>query len=98
MENQTVWTWIVSTRVIMTLSLLMINLDTVWENIITQVGNIEVEPGKTLDEQIKLNEEREKLQQRIESLERLARAEKQPRKKFELVQEIKKLENEINAL
>jgi regulator of replication initiation timing len=98
MENQTVWTWIVSTRVIMTLSLLMINLDTVWENIIAQVGNIEVEPGKTLDEQIKLNEEREKLQQRIESLERLARAEKQPRKKFELVQEIKKLENEINAL
>jgi regulator of replication initiation timing len=82
----------------MTLSLLMINLDTVWENIIAQVGNIEVEPGKTLDEQIKLNEEREKLQQRIESLERLARAEKQPRKKFELVQEIKKLENEINAL
>lgn len=68
------------------------NLDTVWENMIAQIGNIKVEPGKTLDEQIKLNEEHEKLQQRIDSLERLARAEKQPRKKFELVQEIKKLE------
>jgi hypothetical protein len=75
-----------------------LNLDTVWENIITQVGNIEVEPGKTLDEQIRLNEEREKLQQQIEVLERQARTEKQPRKKFELVQEIKKLENEVNAI
>jgi len=73
------------------------NLDTVWENMIAQVGNIEVEPGKTLDEQIQLNEEREKLQQRIDSLERLARAEKQPRKKFELVQEIKRLENKIGG-
>lgn len=68
------------------------NLDTVWENMIAQIGNIEVEPGKTLDEQIKLNEEHKKLQQHIDSLERLARTEKQPRKKFELVQEIKKLE------
>jgi len=73
------------------------NLDTVWENMTAQVGNIEVEPSKTLDEQIRLNEEREKLQQRIDSFERLARAEKQPRKKFELVQKIKKLGNEKKA-
>jgi len=77
----------------LTIELIGSNLDTAWEKIISQVGHIEVEQGKTLDEQIKLNEEREKLQQRIDSLERLARAEKQPRKKFELVQEIKRLEN-----
>jgi len=67
------------------------NLDTVWESIIIQVGNVKVEPGNTLDEQIKLKEEREKIQNRIDSLERLARTEKQPRKKFELVQEIRKM-------
>jgi hypothetical protein len=72
-------------------------LDAVWENIIAQVGNINVEPGNTLDEQLRLNEEREKRKKRIESLERLARAEKQPRKKFELVQEIKQLENEAHG-
>jgi hypothetical protein len=73
------------------------NLDLVWENIIAKVGNIEVEPEKTLDEQIQFNEECEKRQKRIESLEKLARAEKQPRKKFELVQEIKQLENGKNG-
>ena len=71
-----------------------LTLDAVWENIIAQVGNIDVDTGNTLDEQLRLNEEREKRQKRIASLERLARAEKQPRKKFELVQELKKLENE----
>lgn len=72
-------------------------LDAVWENIIAQVGNIDVEPGNTLDEQLRLNEEREKRKKQIESLERLARAEKQPRKKFELVQEMKRLENEAHG-
>lgn len=72
-------------------------LDAVWENIIAQVGNIDIEPGNTLDEQLRLNEDRDKRQKRIESLERLARTEKQPRKKFELVQEIKKLENEAHG-
>ena len=72
-------------------------LDAVWENIIAQVGNIDIEPGNTLDEQLRLNEDRDKRQKRIESLERLARTEKQPRKKFELVQEIKKLECQLNS-
>ena len=74
-----------------------LTLDAVWENIIAQVGNIDVDTGNTLDEQLRLNEEREKRQKRIASLERLARAEKQPRKKFELVQEINQLENEAHG-
>lgn len=72
-------------------------LDDAWEHIIAQIGNIVVEPGNTLDEQLRLNDERDKRQKRIESLERLARSEKQPRKKFELVQEMKKLENQLNG-
>lgn len=47
-----------------------------------------MEQGHSLDEQIALDEKRAKIQKEIDRLEKLARAEKQPKKKFELVQEI----------
>ena len=68
-----------------------LNLDTVWENLITQVGGIEIEQGHSLDEQIAADEQKAKLEKEIARLEKQARNEKQPKKKFELVQEIKKL-------
>lgn len=71
------------------------DLDAVWENIIIQVGGIRMEQGHSLDEQIALDEKRAKIQKEIDRLEKLARAEKQPKKKFELVQEIKLLEREF---
>ena len=64
---------------------------TVWENIIVQIGGLTVEQGNSLEEQIAIDEQRNKLQKEIARLEKLARAEKQPKKKFELVQEINKL-------
>lgn len=69
------------------------NMDSVWENIVAAVGGIVVEPGKTLDEQIADDERRRKIEKEIARLEKRARAEKQPRKKFELVQRIKELRN-----
>ena len=72
-------------------SLTGLNLDTVWENLITQVGGIEIEQGHSLDEQIASDEQKAKLEKEIARLEKQARNEKQPKKKFELVQEIKKL-------
>ena len=72
-------------------SLTGLNLDTVWENLITQVGGIEIEQGHSLDEQIASDEQKAKLEKEIARLERQARNEKQPKKKFELVQMIKKL-------
>ncbi len=75
----------------LSLELKGLNLDTVWENIIVQIGGLTVEQGHSLDEQIIIDEQRNKLQKEIARLEKLARAEKQPKKKFELVQEIKKL-------
>ena len=72
-------------------SLTGLNLDTVWENLITQVGGIEIEQGHSLDEQIAADEQKAKLEKEIARLERQARNEKQPKKKFELVQMIKKL-------
>ena len=69
------------------------NLDTVWENIVVQVGDVDVKEGNTLEEQIVADEQRAKLQKEIARLEKQARAEKQPKKKFELVQEIKRLKD-----
>jgi len=71
------------------------NLDVVCENIIIQIGGIQIEQGNTLDEQLAIDERRIKLQKQIDSLERQARAEKQPRKKFELVQEMKELKKQV---
>lgn len=68
-----------------------IDLDTVWENIIAQIGKIQIRSGNTLDEQIIIDEKKAKLQKKITRLEKKARTEKQPKKKFELVQEINKL-------
>ena len=82
--------WISSDKC--TIQLNGLNIDTVWENIIVQVGGIHIESGNTLDEQIAADEKRNKLQKEIDRLEKQARAEKQPKKKLELVQEIKELE------
>jgi len=72
-----------------------LNLDVVWENVIAQIGGVEIAEGRTLDEQLVTDEEREKLCQRIERLEKQARSEKQPRRKWELAEEVKKLKKEM---
>ena len=72
-----------------------LNLDTVWENIIKDIGEIHVQEGKTLTEQIQEDERLVKLKKQIEELERKCRTEKQPRKRFELYERIKKLKREL---
>jgi hypothetical protein len=75
-----------------------LNLDSVWDNIIMQIGGLEVADGKTLDEQIATDEERAKLNRRIEQLERQARSEMQPRRKWELAEEVKRLKTDFKIL
>lgn len=75
-----------------------LNLDTVWENIVIVVGGVNIEKGNTLDEQIEINDKKQKLKKEIARLEKQARAEKQPKKKFELVQRIKVLTNQLYVL
>jgi hypothetical protein len=72
-------------------SLTGLNLDSVWENIIVQIGGITIAEGNTLDEQIAADDQRAKTLRHIEQLERQARAEKQPRRKWELAEEAKRL-------
>ena len=72
----------------LTLSLKGLTMDAVWENVVIQIGGIQMQSGNTLEQQIALDEQRAKLEKEIARLEKLARAEKQPKKKFALVQRI----------
>ena len=74
-----------------------LNMDAVWENIIVQIGGITIAQGNTLDEQIAVDEQKAKLEKEILRLEKLARAEKQPKKKFELAQKVNKLKQELEG-
>ena len=75
-----------------------LNLDKVWENIVIAVGGVNIEEGNTLDRQIETDEKRRKLEKEIEKLEKQARAELQPKKKFELVQEKRRIERELESI
>ena len=74
-----------------------LDMDAVWENIIIQIGNIQIEQGNTLNEQIAADEQRTKIQKEIDRLTKQARAEKQPKKKFELAQQINKFKKELEG-
>lgn len=75
-----------------------LNLDKVWENLVVAVGGINIEHGNTLLEQIAVDEKRKKLEKEINKIEKQARAENQPKKKFELVRKIKNLQSELKLL
>ena len=80
-----------------TLPLTGLNLDQAWEHIVAQIAGIDREPGRALDEQLAQAAQREKLQKEIARLEKQARAERQPKKKFELVQKIKAKQQEMEV-
>lgn len=72
-----------------------LDLDVVWENIVKSIGNIKVEDGNTLKEQIREDDERAKILKQIEILDMKCRTEKQPRRKLEIFEQIKKLKKQI---
>lgn len=74
-----------------------LNMDAVWENIIVQISGITIEQGNTLDEQIAVDEQRMKIQKKIDRLTKAAKIEKQPKKKFELTQQINKLKRQLGV-
>lgn len=68
-----------------------LTMDAVWENVIVQIGGIQVQEGNTLDQQIAQDEQKAKLEKEIARLQKQLWAEKQPKKKFELMQKINRL-------
>ena len=80
-----------------TLELRGLTLDKVWENAIRSLELGVWNEELTLDENLVLHERQAKLEKEIAKLEKQARAEKQPKKKFELVQRIGKLKEELGG-
>ena len=75
-----------------------LNLDKIWENIIVQIGEVQISSGNTLDEQIAIDERKLKLQKEIDRVEKAARNEKQPKKKLALANEVKRLTKQLEEL
>ena len=80
-----------------TLELRGLTLDKVWENAIRSLELGVWNEELTLDENLVLHERQAKIEKEIATLEKQARAEKQPKKKFELVQQIRQLEKEVQT-
>ena len=75
-----------------------LNFDEVWENIIKKVDGGEWNNDLSLKENIGIKDRKEKLEKEINRLEKLARKEVQPKKKFELVAQKRKREAELEGL
>jgi hypothetical protein len=71
------------------------SLDQVWENIVATIGEVVVEQGNTLNEQIAVDEQRAKIEKEIASLKRQMKATNQSKRKAELYDQIKKLEKNL---
>lgn len=80
------------------IEVLGLTFDEVWENIIKKIEGGEWDSNLSLSENIELKEKKEKLRKEIDKLEKLARKEIQPKKKFELVSQKRNLEDELNGL
>lgn len=72
-----------------------LDLDKVWENLVTTIGSFEVMEGVTIEEQIAIDGEKLKKIKAIESLEKKLRVEKQSRKKFEMFKKISELKKQM---
>lgn len=57
---------------------------------VSQVAGLELTPGENLDTALATSDRHAKLQREIERLDRKAKSERQPRKKYELVQQLRK--------
>lgn len=75
-----------------------LNLKATWDALIVDIAGIEQIGGKNLDEVIIQNEFKEKLKKRIASLEKKAMNEKQPRRKWDLVEEIRQLKDQLKGV
>lgn len=75
-----------------------LDLSNVWENLVIQVADIEIEKGNSLEDQINLEIKKEKLITLIEKTEKQARKESQAKKKFELYKQLKDYKKELEEM
>lgn len=82
----------------LSLELKGLDMDAVWENVLRSIEGGEWKYELSLDENLALREQQQKLEKEIARLEKLARSEKQPKKKFELVQKANVLKKQLTEL
>lgn len=77
-----------------------LSLDAVYENFVRQIAGTALDSDKsaTLKESVEQQKQREQLEKQIAALEAKIRKEKQPRKKFELVSELKQLQEDARKM
>lgn len=75
-----------------------LDMNQVWDNLVTQVSGIEVSDGNTLEEQINIEAEKEKIKKQIADMENKARKEVQAKKKFEMVQRINQYKERLRKM
>ncbi len=74
------------------------NLDIVWRNLVRMISGGTWDEALTIHENLERNREIERLQREIARLEKAAYTEKQPHRKFEMVQEVQKLRKRLEEL
>ena len=76
-----------------------LTLDAVYENFIRQIAGNNLRAGEevSLKERIEQQKQREQLEKQLAALEARIRKEKQPKKKFELVSELKKIQESLTV-
>ena len=80
-----------------TFALSGLNLDAIWQSLVSSIGQFSVEQENSLTEQIKIDTERVQIEKHIAALEKHMYASKQPRSKRELYAEITKLKRDLNG-
>ena len=77
-----------------------LDIDKLYENFVTQISGNQIIKRESEDfsDAVERSEKQKQLQKEIDRLEKLARKEIQPKKKFELVNQKRKLEEELNRL
>lgn len=75
-----------------------LDLDKVWENIVAGTAGVDVAEGQSLDDQLAAQQKRQKLEKEIAKLEKLAWAEKQPKRKMEFVSRIIDLKTQLRSM
>ena len=68
-----------------------INLDMIWQNLVSSIGSFQVNDGNSLKEQIIEDDRKAKIKRQIETLEKQMRSTTQPRRQREIYAEIKKI-------
>jgi len=74
-----------------------INIDVMYENLIRQIADGRLSISDNIHTAVAQDQHRQALLKKIEQLEKKARIEKQPRKKWELVKETEKLMDALNT-